>query len=170
MSGRPRAGLRLPPWICGAAAVVMTAAAAAHAAPDTTCASDRAVIRSGADIVVYRVEIADDNESRARGLMFREHLDRDAGMLFLFDPPRPVSFWMRNTPLPLDLIYIDAAGEVTKIAERAVPFSEALLPSDGTVRAVLEINGGEARKMGLEPGDVLRHPGIAAEKAAWPCG
>lgn len=90
-------------------------------------------------------------------------------MLFLFDPPRPVSFWMRNTPLPLDLLFIDATGTVRRITAEAVPFAETLLPSGGEVRAVLEINGGAAAAAGIAPGDVLRHPAFDPVRAAWPC-
>lgn len=116
----------------------------------------------------FRVEIADTYESRARGLMHREHMERDSGMLFLFEPPRPVAFWMRNTILPLDLIFVDAVGKVIRVTENAVPFSEALMPSGGPVRAVLEVNAGEAARFGVAQGTELRHPGFGPG-AAWPC-
>lgn len=117
----------------------------------------------------FTVEIADTPESRARGLMFREDLPESHGMLFLFDPPESVAFWMRNTPLPLDLIFVRADGVVRRVTADAVPFSEATMPSGGPVRAVLEVNAGLAARFGIGEGAEMRHPAFG-EDAAWPCG
>jgi len=117
----------------------------------------------------FTVEIADTPETRARGLMFREELATSAGMLFLFDPPRDVAFWMRNTPLPLDLIFVDERGEVIRVSADAVPFSDDRIPSGGVVRAVLEVNAGLAARFGIAEGDQMRHPAFAGADPLWPC-
>ncbi len=105
---------------------------------------------------LFRAEVAATPEERARGLMFREQLDLDAGMLFLFDPPRRVGFWMKNTLIPLDMIFIDAGGRIVAIEERTEPHSLEPRGPDLPVRAVLEINGGLAERLGIAPGDVVR--------------
>ena len=85
--------------------------------------------------------------------MFRENLAPLHGMLFDFGTTRPVVMWMKNTKLPLDMIFIDSAGRITHIAANTVPMSEAIIPSEGPVRAVLEIGGGESARLGIEVGD-----------------
>jgi len=105
----------------------------------------------------FTVEMALTPRQQGRGLMFREEMAPDHGMLFLFEPERPVSFWMRNTPLSLDMLFIDAEGIVTNIAARTTPMSDRSYPSAGPVRAVLEINGGVAALLGIEPGDRVIH-------------
>jgi hypothetical protein len=117
----------------------------------------------------FTVELADDAAERARGLMFRESMASGAGMLFLYDRPQPVSFWMKNTLIPLDMVFMDASGTVTRVHEAAVPGD--LRPIDGGegVIAVLEINARLARGLGIGPGAVMRHPGLPQAGAAWPC-
>ena len=106
-----------------------------------------------------RVEIADTEEERALGLMHRYRLDEGAGMLFVFDTVKDTSFWMRNTHIALDMIWLDEKGRVTGVHENAVPESEELIPSNGAVKAVLELNAGAARALGML-GDGVRviHP------------
>ncbi|HEX6979549.1 MAG TPA: DUF192 domain-containing protein, partial [Alphaproteobacteria bacterium] len=82
----------------------------------------------------------------------------DAGMLFDFKRDQPVSMWMRNTRIPLDMLFIARDGRIVNIAQRTVPFSEATIQSKGAVRAVLELNGGTAQRLGIRPGDTVRHP------------
>ena len=106
----------------------------------------------------FSIEIADDPDKQARGLMFRPALAADAGMLFVYDPPQPASFWMRNTMIPLDMIFIDDTGRVESIAERTDPYSERVSSSQGDVRAVLEINAGLSRALGIGPGTQVIHP------------
>lgn len=101
----------------------------------------------------YRVEIAATPKQQERGLMFRRSMPADAGMLFPYDPPQLAAFWMANTYIPLDLIFISADGTVGRIAANAVPESRDPIPSGGLVKAVLELNGGEAARIGLSPGD-----------------
>ncbi|MEM7509183.1 MAG: DUF192 domain-containing protein, partial [Pseudomonadota bacterium] len=97
-------------------------------------------------------------EEQSRGLMFRPSLARDAGMLFIMDPPRAAQFWMRNTMISLDLLFIDDTGKVLNVEADAVPYSERALRSDGEVRAVLEINGGLAEELGIGAGAQAIHP------------
>ncbi len=105
----------------------------------------------------FTVEFADSDEKRALGLMFRERMAADAGMLFDFKADQPVAMWMRNTRIPLDMLFIARDGRIVNIRERAVPFSEDSIYSDGPVRAVLELNGGTVARLGLKPGDRVRH-------------
>jgi len=105
----------------------------------------------------FRIEMADTDERRMNGLMFRSQLAPDAGMLFDFRSDQPVAMWMRNTLIPLDMLFIARDGRVVNIAERTVPHSEASIWSDGPVRAVLEVNGGTAARLGLKPGDRVLH-------------
>jgi uncharacterized membrane protein (UPF0127 family) len=105
-----------------------------------------------------RVELAMTPEQMAQGLMFRRSLDADAGMLFDYRSTQPVSFWMRNTFIPLDMIFIAEDGRVAGVHERAVPLSEQPILSPVPVRAVLEVNGGIAAKLGVKPGDRVIHP------------
>jgi len=134
------------------------------------CEEDQVhVLGTTAGIITYKVEIADEPEEQARGLMFRSSLESDAGMLFIFDPPRAASFWMRNTMIPLDMIFIDDRGRVTNVAERTIPYSEFTQRSEGPVRAVLEVNAGEAARLGIGPGTVVRHPAFSAAEGAGHC-
>ena len=95
------------------------------------------------------------------GLMFRTALAPDAGMLFLYPTPRETSFWMQNTYLPLDMLFIDEDGVIRHIAERTVPLSTTPVPSNGPVRAVLEVNGGTSDRLGIAVGDRVSWPGAA---------
>ncbi|MEM7669888.1 MAG: DUF192 domain-containing protein [Pseudomonadota bacterium] len=101
---------------------------------------------------MFSVELAVTPEEQARGLMFRPSIPQDAGMIFVMEPDRQANFWMRNTMISLDLVFIDRSGVVESISERAVPFSERQLSSKGPVRAVLEINGGLSEELGIVPG------------------
>jgi uncharacterized membrane protein (UPF0127 family) len=92
-----------------------------------------------------------------------------AGMLFVFPEPKQATFWMKNTPLALDIIFADSAGRVTHVHENARPLDETLIDGGPGVAFVLEINAGLAGPMGISPGAVMRHPAIAADGAAWGC-
>jgi len=102
---------------------------------------------------VYKVELAQTPSQQAHGMMFRTSVRPKTGMLFLMQPPRPASFWMRNTLVSLDLVFIGANGKVRNIIGGAVPLSDAPLSSVGPVAAVLELGAGEAERIGLRPGD-----------------
>lgn len=107
----------------------------------------------------FTIEIADDDRERSAGLMFREEMDDTHGMLFVFEQTRRVSFWMKNTPMPLDLVFIDDEGRVVAIMQ-GEPYSTASIGPDAPVRFVLELKAGTAQKAGIADGDRLRHPEI----------
>ena len=107
----------------------------------------------------FSVEVARTGEEQARGLMYRTSLPEDGGMIFPMDPPRPAAFWMKNTPLPLDIIFIRADGTIARIAARTTPYSLDLVESGEPVAAVLEIAGGKAAAAGIAEGDHVRWAG-----------
>lgn len=139
------------------------------AARAAECRRDVAHLSGGWGELTFQVEIADTPRSRARGLMFRESLPRGAGMLFVYDRPQRAQFWMKNTLIPLDMLFLDRAGRVTRIHEQAVPGDLSLIDGGEGVFAVLEINGGLARRYGIDAGSVMQHPAFAGGPAAWPC-
>jgi uncharacterized membrane protein (UPF0127 family) len=108
----------------------------------------------------FSVWIAADPKSRERGLMFVRDLPAERGMLFLFEFPQDVAFWMKNTVLSLDLVFIAEDGTVLNVAANAKPFSLDPIASDGEVLAVLEVLGGTAKKIGLKPGDRVSLPSL----------
>ena len=112
---------------------------------------------AGGPVILF-VEVVDTNKTRASGLMFREELAPNAGMLFDFKREQPVSFWMKNTFIPLDVFFIKADGRIVNIAKRAVPHSERSIASDEPVLGVLETNAGVADRLGIKLGDIVRHP------------
>ncbi len=109
----------------------------------------------------FMVEIADDDAERQRGLMFRDPLPDDRGMLFQFPDVAERGFWMHNTPSPLDIIYIDPKGRIVSIVRNATPNSDQILPSNGPASGVLELRAGRAAEIGAQPGDRVRHPFFA---------
>ncbi|MDB5704757.1 MAG: hypothetical protein JWN66_1873 [Sphingomonas bacterium] len=115
----------------------------------------------------FTVETAKTESEQQRGLMFRTHIDADAGMLFApyppdGGPPKEASFWMKNTPSPLDIIFIRKDGTIATIAENTLPLSETPIPSGEPVAAVLEINGGRSAELGIAEGDKVTWPGHGA--------
>lgn len=109
----------------------------------------------------FTIEVADDANERAAGLMFRQTMADDHGMLFVFQETRPVSFWMRNTPMPLDLVFITQDGTIEDILP-GEPFSDAPIGPPEPVRFVLELKRGTAEQAGIKDGDSVRHPAIQA--------
>jgi uncharacterized membrane protein (UPF0127 family) len=105
----------------------------------------------------FSVEVARTREEQDKGLMFRRELPDGQGMLFDFTTEQTVAFWMENTYISLDLIFINGDGRIRRIAENAEPMSKTTIPSDGPVRAVLEVIGGTARKLGIKEGDRVVH-------------
>lgn len=134
-----------------------------------TCAPDVAQIRGAFGEARFSVELADTRKARSRGLMFREQMSKSAGMLFVYPRPVAASFWMKNTLIPLDMIFMDKRGVVTRVHENAVPGDLTPIPGGAGVMLVLEINGGLAGRLGIAPGATLRHPSVPQEEAAWPC-
>lgn len=116
------------------------------------------VLQSQLGDIPIKVEIADTAETRRRGLMFRTKMPRDEGMLFDFKETRDVAFWMRNTFIPLDMIFIDENGYIKHIHQNAIPQDPTSISSQHPVRFVLEINGGLTAQYGVEIGDQVRHP------------
>jgi len=131
------------------------------------CSEGVAALRWPDGSARFTVEIADDAAERAQGLMFRESLDPSAGMLFIYDRPQPAAFWMKNTLIPLDILFFDASGRLTGFHENAVPHDETPLPGGNAVAMVLEIPGGRARALGLSGAVELQHPRLP--DPVWPC-
>lgn len=116
----------------------------------------------------FKVTIADDARERARGLMNVPQMPTMTGMLFVYDGPQPVSFWMRNTLIPLDMLFIDPAGKILVVHPDAIPLDETSIDGGDGVQYVLEINGGLAARLGIAPGDVIQNP-VLGPGAARPC-
>jgi len=110
-------------------------------------------IVSASGVHAFAVELATNDAERERGLMFRKELPLGQGMLFDFQRDQPVAFWMHNTYIPLDMIFIRGDGRIAHIAENAKPETDDLIPSGGPVRAVLEVIAGTAGQLGIKPGD-----------------
>lgn len=144
------------------AALLAGIAGAAVAQGNPDCDPAKVTLLAAGGTRTFQVEIADDAAEQARGLMFRPSMPADAGMLFVFDPPRPATFWMQNTMLPLDMIFIDDAGRVESIAVRTDTYSQRVSSSEGPVRAVLEINAGLSGKLGIVPGTQAVHAAFRA--------
>jgi uncharacterized membrane protein (UPF0127 family) len=144
-----------------AAALMLAFTMLAAPGPSIAAGSGTLVLRTASGDHSFNIEVMVTNQERALGLMFRRSLPENSGMLFIYDPPQPATMWMKNTLIPLDMVFISADGRVHRIEENAEPFSEALIPSDGDIVAVLELNGGEADKIGLTRGDKVIYPGLA---------
>ena len=156
--------------------LVLSAAFAAPCAADILCSPDQAIFQTDGGPVAFQVELADDEAERAQGLMYRRTLVQGSGMLFIYDTPRAVSFWMRNTYIPLDLVFLDQAGVIRHIHPNAVPLDETPIPGaapgdpDPDRQMILEIGGGEAERMGLAVGQSMAHPLLRQDLAELPCG
>lgn len=131
------------------------------------CHDDRAAVilqpKAGRPVTVY-VEVADTPDTRTRGLMYRNQLAPDAGMIFLFDREQDQSFWMKNTPLALDMIFISRDKRVVGVHQRAEPFSLEPISVGAPSRAVLEVNAGFAAAHGLAPGDSVAYRNVRSAK------
>lgn len=139
------------------------------AAAQAQCRDDQITLRGDWGQARLTIEVAADDESRALGLMYRESLPTMAGMLFVYPSARRVGFWMKNTLIPLDMLFIDATGTVTGVHEMAIPHDERPIFGGDDTLAVLEINGGLARRLGLGAGTQVQHPALPQERAAWGC-
>lgn len=127
-------------------------------APAPQTGLERLVIVTASGMHEFSVEVMRSPQQLERGLMFRRSLPQDQGMLFDFGVERPVAMWMKNTFLPLDMIFIARTGKVVGIAENAEPLSETIIPSGTPAYGVLEVNAGTAARIGLRIGDAVRHP------------
>lgn len=133
------------------------------------CAPGVVELKGPRGVARFSVSLADTDATRSRGLMFVEKMASSAGMLFVYDRPGRAVFWMKNTLIPLDMIFADATGIVQRVHENARPHDETPIDGGDGVLAVLEINGGLARRLGIGPGTVMRHAAFAEGPAAWPC-
>ncbi|MEC3860519.1 DUF192 domain-containing protein [Mesobacterium sp. TK19101] len=150
-------------------ASVCVALALAAGSARADCQGDRVSLRGDWGSASFSAEIAGTSEERAKGLMFRETMPRFSGMLFVYDSPRQVAFWMRNTLIPLDMIFADARGVVQRVHANARPLDETPIPGGPGIQYVLEINGGMAALLGIDAGSQLQHPAIDQALAAWSC-
>ncbi len=148
---RPRAPARLVSLLA-VAALSQAGAGPARAAPPLESLD---IVTHGG-VRHFKVEIADTPATREQGLMYRKSMAPDHGMLFDFKTSQPVAFWMKNTVIPLDMIFIAADGRIVSIARNAQPLDETPIPSGGPVLGVLELKGGRAAEIGAEPGDRVR--------------
>lgn len=152
--------------IAGLGLVLGLSAGGASAA----CAPNAVELRGDWGMARFTVELADDPQERAVGLMNRPEMAMGAGMLFLYEEQQHAYFWMRNTLIPLDMIFAGPDGVVRRVHHMAVPLDETSIDGGPGILAVLEINGGLARDLGIGPGTQLRHPDLDQDLAAWPCG
>ena len=119
---------------------------------------ERLVIRVSGGDIIFNVEVARTPRQQQAGLMFRRSLPADRGMLFIYPYQSIVKMWMKNTHMPLDMVFINSKGIIKKIVERTVPFSLNVISSGEAVKAVLELNGGTSNRIGLKLGDQVIHP------------
>ncbi|KJZ19983.1 DUF192 domain-containing protein [Loktanella sp. S4079] len=127
------------------------------------CAEDKVTVSGDWGQARFSVDVADDPQERARGLMFVEDLPIMSGMLFVYEQPQPVSFWMQNTLIPLDMIFAAPDGEILSIHENAIPLETTPIPGGDGILVVLEINGGLSARLGIAEGDFLQHPALGSK-------
>ncbi len=156
-------------FLSALAAVALLGLGFGQGAQAQDCGRDRVDIRGDWGTARFRVEIADDPAEQARGLMFRETLAASAGMLFVYPAPVAPAFWMKNTLIPLDMIFIRPDGIIGHVHPRAVPGDLTGIRGGDGILAVLEIRGGMAEALGIGPGDEVRHPAFEPAGAAWSC-
>ncbi|WP_164659289.1 DUF192 domain-containing protein [Tropicibacter sp. Alg240-R139] len=133
------------------------------------CQADAVTLKNDQFEIQFSIELAQTPKERSSGLMFRDHLAARAGMLFVFERPQRVAFWMKNTLIPLDMIFVDRTGVVSHVHHGAVPGDETPIPGGDQVYSVLEINAGLAKRYGISKGTVLRHKVFSDGPAEWPC-
>ena len=150
--------------IAGVALAVWGAVASA-----AECLENQVHLRGDFGEARFSVELAKTRAERNRGLMFRDSMPQSAGMLFIYKEPGTRNFWMKNTFIPLDIIFLDETGTVQRIKSEAEPRNVSRIFGGDNIQFVLEINGGLAEAMGIDEGDELQHPALDQEKAAWPC-
>jgi uncharacterized membrane protein (UPF0127 family) len=145
-------------WLAFAIALILAAMTAqAQTRPHEGFGVDALAIRTAKETLRFSIEVARTPEQQQLGLMFRNKLAPDAGMLFLYPQPQRIAMWMKNTLIPLDMVFIGADGRIVNIAERTVPLSTAPIYSSNPAVAVLELNGGTAARLGIKPGDTVQY-------------
>ena len=133
------------------------------------CSIDHVKLRGDWGQAEFTVELADTPKERSLGLMHRETMARGDGMLFVYEAPQPASFWMKNTLIPLDMLFADASGRITHVHHNAIPGDLTPISGGQAVYAVLEINGGLALRYGIVAGSQMQHPIFINGPAIWPC-
>jgi len=136
-------------YLLGLVAALVLSTAAARAEP--------LVIHTGGSAYKFEVEVVTTPDTRAQGLMFRKSMAANAGMLFIYPGEQAVSFWMKNTLIPLDMLFLKSDGSIAHIAHNAVPMDETPIDSGAAVKAVLEVNGGTANALGIKEGDRVEY-------------
>ncbi|SLN37583.1 hypothetical protein ROA7450_01802 [Roseovarius albus] len=139
------------------------------AVAENSCREDSLAVRGDWGQARFSVEVADDKVERAQGLMHRESMPKSAGMLFVYPEPQVVGFWMENTLIPLDMLFLDSTGVVQKIHSNAIPLDKSPIYGGDNIQYVLEINGGLSNLIGISVGSEIQHPSIEKEYASWPC-
>ncbi|MBV1902887.1 MAG: DUF192 domain-containing protein [Marinosulfonomonas sp.] len=162
-------GFRIQKLIHGVGLTAVLLAGLAGSVLASDCADDRVDLRGDWGSARFSVEIADDDKSRGQGLMHRKSMAMSTGMLFIYPRPQHAAFWMRNTLIALDMIFLDATGRVVRVHENAIPLDETTIDGGNGVLAVLEINAGLSKAVGISVGSQLRHPSFSQEIAIWPC-
>ena len=135
----------------------------------TACMDDRVTVSGDWGHANFNVSIADTDPERSQGLMNVPAMPLMTGMLFVYDGPHPASFWMRNTLIPLDMLFAGPDGTILALHVNAVPLDETSIPGGDGIQFVLEINGGMSDRLGITVGDVIQHPAIGPD-AVMPCG
>lgn len=151
------------------AALLLSATFAGQAQAQDACRDDSIWLRGDWGTARFSVEVADTKAERSQGLMHRREMPMSAGMIFIYDRTGPASFWMRNTLIPLDMLFADETGVVQHVHSNAIPLDETPIFGGNAVRYVLEINGGLAKSLGITVGSEMRHPALSQEFANWPC-
>lgn len=150
--------------------VLFTIVATSHPQAETpACSPGSVLLRGDWGQARFSVDLAETAQDRARGLMFVESMPSSHGMLFVYPRPGRVSFWMKNTLIPLDMIFADGDGVVQRVHENAIPGDLTSIPGGRDIQFVLEINGGMADRLGIDEGTEMRHPAITADTAVWAC-
>ena len=150
-------------------APVLLAAILSPFALKADCYSERIDLRGDWGQARFTISVADEPHERQRGLMFVEEMATSSGMLFVFDRPQTASFWMKNTLIPLDMLFITPEGIVQKIHENAIPGDLTGISGGSGILYVLEINGGLSKRLGIAEGSQVKHPAIDPNIASWAC-
>lgn len=133
-----------------------------------TCSEDVVKVVGDFGQANFSIDLADDEQERAQGLMFVESMPTLSGMLFVYDAPQRATFWMRNTLISLDMLFISPTGVVERIHENAIPLDETPIEGGEGIFAVLEINGGLSKRLGITAGATIQHPSFGADSVL-PC-
>ena len=149
--------------------IIFSCMASSTFAADAPCKEDLIFLRGDWGNAQFAVDVADTPDQRSRGLMFVDDMPTMTGMLFVYEREQTVSFWMKNTLIPLDMVFADGAGVVQRVLENAIPGDLTGIPGGANIQFVLEINGGMADRLGIGVGSEMRHPAIPDEVAVWSC-